>query len=168
MTAVESSVQDIKGSQQEKWQKAMAALVDEQLEEFVKQTNSQVDKWVGPALKACQDMEVTLEGMQKQLQDIEQCQRGLRHANYGICQRLDHLETSGLRTIMEETPLLERRTADSARSVLHIAVPRSFAETRDEWEKRVASTEKKKATLSHASTVLQEPFHVVAEEQESV
>ena len=135
-------------------------MVDKQLEAFETQLHDEIKDWTEDAVKACEDLEARVEHMQTQLQDIERLQKGLGYAQDAICQRMEALETSGLRPIAEEqVDSPGGRTADSAKSVPQPSAPRTFAETREQWEKRGESS-------SHTQTVLKSPVYGQEEVQD--
>ena len=78
-------------------------------------------------MKACEELEAKMEHMQIQLQDIERLQKGLGYAQDALSQRLEVLETPGLRPIAEEqADSPGGRTADSAKLVPQSSAPRTL------------------------------------------
>ena len=115
-------------------------MVEKQLQAFEMRLERRIDEWTASTLQGCQEMGArldTLEGIEGQLKEVERTQKGLQYSLDVIYQRLDRLEASGLRAIPEGPAALDWPTVDSARSVPRAAQSRSFAETRDEWEKQV-------------------------------
>ena len=128
-------------------------MVDKQLERFETRLQDEIRDWPKDAMKACEDLEAKVEHMQIQLQEIGCLQKGLGYAQDALIQRLEALETSGLRPIMEEqVDSPGGCTADSARSVLQTLAPQTFAETQEQWEKYGESS-------SHMQTVLKSPVY---------
>ena len=128
-------------------------MVDKQLEGFETRLQNQIRDWTEDAIKACEDLEEKGEHMQNQLQKIGRLQKGLGYAQDALSQRLKVLETLGLRPIAEEqADSPGGRTTDSAKSVPQSSAPRTFAETREQWEKREESN-------SHTQTVLKSPVY---------
>ena len=159
---MESSVRDIQGPQQVTWRVELAAMVDQQLERFQTRLHTQIQDWTEEAMKACEDLEAKVEHMQTQLQEVGHLQKGLGYAQDAICQRLEAVETSGLRPILEEqVESPGGRTADSARSVPQSSTPRTFAEAQEQWEKRGESS-------SHTQTVLKSFVYSQSEVQDPV
>ena len=103
-----------------------------------------------------------MDGLKEQLHAIQTQQRELAEVQEDLCERLEALECSGLHPIAEEEAASPHwRTADSVKSVPQTSGPRTFAETRDVWEKRGDG-------ISRTTTVLKEPAHSTTEVQEPV
>ena len=77
-------------------------MVDKQLERFETRLHDEIRDWTEDTMKACEEMEAKMEHMQIQLKDIERLQKGLGYAQNALSQRLEVLETPGLRPILEE------------------------------------------------------------------
>ena len=162
LTVVESTVQDIQGPQWLTWRAEVAAMVDKQLEGFESRLQQKIGGWTEAAINACEAMEEKLGNMQKQLQEIGGHQEGLSLTQDALCQRVEALELSGLRSILEEqADSLGGRITDSAQFVPQSSTSQMFAKTWEQWEKRGESS-------SHMMTVLKSPVHGQTEVQDAV
>ena len=158
MTALESSVQTIREEQQQDRSKDIMDLVTAQLQTFEAQIDAKIRGWTASNVKGCQELEDTLGGVQEQLGEIQRRQTEFQAACDSILHRLEQLESSRLRSIPEVSV-----SPPGSRAVDSV---QSFAQTREEWEKRVGTREKD-FSLSRTTIVLQEPSRVVVEDQET-
>ena len=164
MTALESSVQEVREAQQQDRSKDIMDMITAQLQTFESQIDAKIRGWTASTVKGCQELEDTLGGVQKQLGEIERRQTEFQTACDSILHRLEQLESSRLRSIPEASVSPSGpQTADSVRSLPQPA-RRSFAETREEWEKRVGGSEKE-FSISRTTTVLQEPSATTNKEE---
>ena len=113
-------------------------------------------------MRGCQELEDrldSLEGIRDQLGEIQRRQTGIQNAFDVLLHRLERVESSKLRPIRKESVSPPgQQTVDGVRSMPQLARP-SFVETREEWEKRVETSEKE-LSLSRTTTILQEPLRV--------
>ena len=128
-------------------------MVDKQLERFETRLYDEIRDWTEDTMKACAELEAKMEHMQIQLHKIGRLQKGLGYAQDALSQRLEMLETSGLRPILEEEAESPGgRIVDSAKFVPQSSAPRTLAETQERWEKRGESS-------FHTQTVLKSPVY---------
>ena len=139
-------------------------MVDKQLAYMEQQFSTEIENWTTSTIQTCQVAIEQMDGLKEQLQNIKEQQRKLAKTQEDICERLEALECPGLPPIAEaeeEAASPIWHTADSAKLVPQSSVPRTFAETRDVWEKRGDS-------VSHTTTVLTVPASSTTEMQEHV
>ena len=89
VTALESSVHEVREAQQQDRSKDIMDLVTAQLQTFESQIDAKIRGWTASTVKGCQELEDTLGGVQDQLGEIQRRQTEFQAACDSILHRLE-------------------------------------------------------------------------------